>query len=63
LKQVVESVKRKMEEVADANLHRCTLDDAAMLTMEEQEEWRKEREKRNSSVAREVREIMKRHRG
>jgi hypothetical protein len=63
LKWVVESVKRKMEEVADANLHRCTLDDAAMLTMEEQEEWRKEREKRNSSVAREVREIMKRHRG
>ena len=63
LKWVVESVKRKMEVVADANLHHCTLDEVTMLTMEEQEEWRKEREKRNSSVAREVREVMKRCRG
>jgi hypothetical protein len=63
LKQVVESVKRKMEGVADANLHRCTLYDVTMLTREEQEEWKKQREKRNTPTAREVREIMKRHRG
>ena len=60
LKQVVRSVKRKMEEVADANLHYCTLYDVNMLSDEEAEEWRKEREKRNTSTAREVREIMKR---
>src|ERR1035438_7465556 len=51
------------EGVADANLHRCTLYDVTMLTREEQEEWKKQREKRNTPTAREVREIMKRHRG
>ena len=60
LKQVVESLKRKMEEVADANLHGRLLSDVTNLTVEEEEEWRKEREKRNTWVAREVREIMKR---
>ena len=63
LKRVVESVKRKMEGVADANLHHCALDDAARLSTEEQEEWRKQRERRNTWAAREVRETMKRHRG
>jgi myosin heavy subunit len=63
LKQVVRSVKRKMEEVADANLHYCLLDEMRTLSEEEREEWRKEREKRNTSTAREVREIMKRNPG
>jgi energy-converting hydrogenase A subunit M len=63
LKHVVQNVKQKMEEVADANLHHCTLEDVTMLTREEEEEWRKERERRNTSVAREVREVMKRCRG
>jgi hypothetical protein len=63
LKQVVRSVKRKMEEVADANLHDCTMYEVTKLSGEEAEEWRKEREKRNTATAREVREIMKRCRG
>ena len=63
LKQVVRSVKRKMEEVADANLHDCTMYEVTKLSGEEAAEWRKEREKRNTSTAREVREIMKRHGG
>jgi len=63
LKQVVRSVKRKMEEVADANLHYCLLDELRTLSDEKREAWRKEREKRNTSAARQAREIMKRHRG
>ena len=63
LKQVVQSVKRKMEAVADANLHHCTLDEVEMLTREEQEEWRKQREKRNTPVARQVRAMVARHGG
>ena len=62
LKQVVQSVKLKMEEVADANLHDCTLYEVGMLSMEEEEEWRKEREERNTPVAREVRATMARYR-
>jgi hypothetical protein len=62
LKRVVQSVKQKMEEVADANLHDCTLYDAGRLSMDEQEEWAKEREERNTPVARQVRAIMKRQR-
>jgi hypothetical protein len=60
LKVVVRSVKLQMEGVADANLHDCTLYEAGKLSEEEVEEWRKEREKRNTPVAREVRELMKR---
>jgi hypothetical protein len=63
LKQVVRSVKRKMEEVADANLHEYTMEEARRLSDEGEEEWAKEREKRNTPVARQVRAIMKRHPG
>jgi hypothetical protein len=63
LKRVVQSVKRKMEGVADANLHKYTMEEARRLSDEEEEEWAKEREKRNTPVARQVRAIMKRHPG
>jgi flagellar biosynthesis/type III secretory pathway chaperone len=62
LKQVVKRVKRKMEDVADANLHNRTLDEAEMLSKEEEEEWAKQREKRNTPVARQVRALVARHR-
>ncbi len=62
LKRVVQHVKRQMEEVADANLHHCTLEDATMWNMAEQEEWRKLREKRNTATARQARALMARYR-
>ncbi|MFZ3264800.1 MAG: hypothetical protein WA172_12435 [Terriglobales bacterium] len=62
LKRVVQSVKRQMEDVADANLHHCPLFDVDMLTGEEQAEWRKQREKRNTPAARECRALMARYR-
>jgi hypothetical protein len=47
LKEAIVRVKHAMEEVVDANLHKRTLSEATMLDDEEQEKWRKEREKRN----------------
>ncbi len=61
LKRVVMTMKERMEEVADANLHDCTLYDVTMLDQDEAEEWRKERARRNTDTDRQVREIMKRH--
>ena len=62
LKRVVQHVKRQMEEVADANLHHCTLYHVEMLTSEEQAEWSKLREKRNTPAARQARSLMARYR-